>query len=797
MYRFFLSAAAAGLLLSACASGAYAQESDAGEIIVTARKREESILKVPVIATAIGEERLDRLAVTDFTDLPKLVPGLNLGQGIAATGTSVSIRGVGTSAPDAGLDQSVSLNVDGMQITHGLAFQSALFDVQQIEVLRGPQALFYGKSSPGGVVSLRSADPTDTTEIMARLGYEFVGREQRGELVVSGPLGDTLKARIAGFYAEGDGYFKNDAVAAPGTGAVTPKHRREPQPRNFMVRGTLLWDPSPQFSARLKANIVRDKAINAEGNQLKVCPDGLNSTVGIPFLVGDDCKLNRHLSVVYMDPANFPGIINNGVPFIENKQEYGSLELRYDLNDALTLNSTTGYYHLRSDSLVNSSGTKKAGAGFSGWGTFRRRDFTQEVRLNSDFDGPLNFTLGGLYQEGRLSRRSQNRGNSAYGAQIAAIRRDDIVGIDVEAWSAFGQLRWKLHEQLELAAGARWSDEKRSVDTFNFLTNAPIPLARNKISSDNVSPEFTLTYTPTDDLTLFASYKRAYKSGSFTIAAVPAANSDISFGDERVEGGEVGVKARLADRQVYLNLAGYDYRYRGLQVGAIDSVTSTGQPSTRTLNAGSARTYGIDFDVSYRPRGIEGLNLFAAVNWNKGRYKSLKNVPCWAGQTIALGCDTIRNNLTGLFTAQDLSGSVLLRAPKVQANFGFDYEMPVGRFKLALGSSNQYSSRYTTFLAKNYPGDGVYQGSYLRSDASIALRGADDRWEVALIGKNIGDKIIAGACSASNAQNAQIFGGQTTGGASSGAAGLGEVTCFAERGRSVWLRVTLRPLAGR
>ena len=122
----------------------------------------------------------------------------------------------------------------------------------------------------------------------------------------------------------------------------------------------------------------------------------------------------------------------------------------------------------------------------------------------------------------------------------------------------------------------------------------------------------------------------------------------------------------------------------------------------------------------------------------------------WAGQTIALGCDTIRNNLTGLFTAQDLSGSVLLRAPKVQANFGFDYEMPVGRFKLALGSSNQYSSRYTTFLAKNYPGDRVYQGSYLRSDASIALRGADDRWEVALIGKNIGDKIIAGACSASS-----------------------------------------------
>src|SRR5690606_17741141 len=130
MYRFFLSAAIVGILLPPFTVDARAQEADAGEIIVTARKREESILKVPVIATAIAQERLDRLAVTDFTDLPKLVPGLNMGQGIAGVGTSVSIRGVGTSAPDAGLDQSVSLNVDGMQITHGLAFQSGMFDVQ-------------------------------------------------------------------------------------------------------------------------------------------------------------------------------------------------------------------------------------------------------------------------------------------------------------------------------------------------------------------------------------------------------------------------------------------------------------------------------------------------------------------------------------------------------------------------------------------------------------------------------------------------------------------------------------------
>jgi iron complex outermembrane receptor protein len=647
------------------------------------------------------------------------------------------------------------------------------------------------------VISLRTADPTDEFELMGRVGYEFEGREQRGELVVSGPVSDTLKARLAGYYDWGDGYFINDAVATPGTGAVTPTNRREPQPRSYMVRGTILWNPSDRLSARFKANLVRDRMINAEGNQLRTCQDGLVSTGGIPFLVGDDCKVNRHIAVVYMNPANFPGIIHKGVPFTNNKQEYGTLELHYDLSDALTLDSTTGYYHLRSDNLVNSTGTKSAGAGFSGWGTFRRRDLTQEVRLNSDFASPLNFTLGALYQDGKLSRHSLNRGNSAYGPQIGAIRRDDITGFDIEAWSVFGQLRWKIVPQLELAGGARWSHEERSAFTFNFLTNAPIPLAKDKISTSNVSPELTLTYTPTDDITLFSSYKQAHKSGSFTIAAIPTANGDISFGDEKVEGVEVGLKARLLDRQVFINLAGYDYRYHGLQVGAVDTVTSTGQPSTRTLNAGSARTYGIDFDVNFRPRAVDGLSLFAAVNWNRGRYKSLKNVPCWAGQTVALGCDTVLNTVTGLYTAQDLSGAPLLRAPRVQANFGFDYEIPVGDYKLTLGSSSQYSSRFTTFLSKNYPGNAIYQGSFIRTDASLALGGSDDRWEVALIGKNITDKVTAGNCSPSNAQNGLIFGGQTTGGTTSGPAGFGEVSCFAERGRSVWLRITLRPNAGR
>src|ERR1700733_14800624 len=170
------------------------------EVIVSARKRQESILNVPVIEQAISQDRLDRLQVTELTDLPKIVPGLNLGHSLLSIGTLVSIRGVGTASQDPGVDQSVSLNIDGLSLGNGLAFSSGLFDLGQIEVLKGPQALFYGKSSPGGVISLRTADPTDRFELSGTEAYDIESITPREELVVSGPISDSLKMRLAGMY---------------------------------------------------------------------------------------------------------------------------------------------------------------------------------------------------------------------------------------------------------------------------------------------------------------------------------------------------------------------------------------------------------------------------------------------------------------------------------------------------------------------------------------------------------------------------------------------------------------------
>jgi iron complex outermembrane receptor protein len=762
------------------------------EIIVLARKRNESLLKVPVVITAIPQQTIERLQVTAIDDLPKLVPGLTIGRGPLAIGALVSLRGVGTSQQDPTIDQSVSLNIDGLSLAQGLAFASGMFDVAQVEVLKGPQALFYGKSSPGGVIVLRTADPTDEVEMQARLGYEFEAREKAVEAILSGPLSDGLKARFAARYASADGYFRNEGVAIPGTGAADPLYSRVSRSRGYHLRGTLLWEPNSDWRVRLKANLVRDFANDSDQRQYTSCPEGTEQPVApiaVSFIAGDDCKLNRTLRSVYHDPVNFPGIIHNGVPFLRVKQRYGTLDVEHRLTPDLTVNATTGLYRLRSISLTNTHGSTALGPTLGISAFYDRDEFTQELRMNSDFAGSLNFSAGGFYQNASFDDGVTIQGNTAYG--LGGFASNGYTHVGIKSFSLFGQARWKIVPKLEIALGARWTDERRRQKPFDLLQDQPIPVAVNRIQTDNLSPELTLSYMPSDTLTLFASLKQAYKSGSFGAGTVPTPGADNSFKDEKVRGGEAGLKTRLLGGSLQANLAGYYYKYTGLQVGAIEPADG-GILTIKVVNAGAARTYGLDFDANYRPGGIDGLSFNGGVNYNNGRYTRLDNVPCWSGQTIALGCNLLPDENTGLFTAQDLSGTPLIRAPKWQATFGFNYDLPVGNdMTLGITNSNRYSSRYATFLATGRPNDDNYQKAFFQSDVSLALRGERDRWEVALIGTNVTDEITAGNCSPSNAQGGLIF-GDLTGGDAPGGSGLAEVSCNSQRGRSVWLRLTIR-----
>ena len=424
-----LAASLAGLLVSpaqaqaqeqadaqqAHAQARQGQADELDEVTVTARKRQESILNVPVIEQALPQQQLENLQVTDMTDLPKLVPGLNFGHSLLSIGTLVSIRGIGTASQDPGVDQSVSLNIDGLTLGNGLAYSSGLFDLGSIEVLKGPQALFYGKSSPGGVIAIHTADPTDRFELIGRGEYEFESANPRGELIVSGPVSDTLKLRLATMYSAADGYFNNVATALPGTGAVGPTANHAPDSTDYIIRGTALWDPFSQFTARLKVNFVHDRAIDADTFECTDSPSGTAAITGFPpFLGGYPCDgLSRTLRLVFLNPANFPGVLNGGVPFLQTNQAYGTLDLNYRLTDSQTLTSTTSYYNLSSQSMVNPSQSEYAGPFIAVNNRFHRREITEEVRVNSDFKGPVNYTAGALYEDGNLADHVTVLGNKA------------------------------------------------------------------------------------------------------------------------------------------------------------------------------------------------------------------------------------------------------------------------------------------------------------------------------------------------------------------------------------------------
>ncbi len=775
------------------------------DIIVMARKRQELVLKVPVVATVLTAEAMDRQQVTSITDITEQVAGLQVGSNVLSVGTQISLRGVGTSAIDAGIDQSVSLNIDGLQFSQGATYSVGMFDMAQVEVLKGPQALFFGKNSPGGVIAIRTADPGDEVEVIARASYGFESVEKRGELIVSAPLGDTLGVRLAGMYSDSDGYFFNRATALPGTGAKTPTTTRYNGTEEYILRGTLMWKPVPEFSARLKINHTEREVIGG-ASSMGGCPDGTAAVIGIPFInPNDDCRVDRTVYLVDIDPAAFPEVRNDGVPFVKSRTTFGTLEMNYDATDKLTITSTTGYYHTVFDGLLNGTNTGFAGTPLIADNRFKRRDFTQEIRLDLDFDGPLNFLLGGYYQDARVSNRVWVGGNIIQFQNPAfATLVSGVNDVSIKAKSVFGQLRWRPVETLEIAAGARYTDEKRHNDPSIASSFAspltPITIAKPTLRSKNWSPELTLTYTPTDDLTLFAALKQGYKSGSFIMTLPPfvppsdcaaPGPCDNSFGDERVRGGEVGLKARLLDRALSLDTAFYYYKYDNLQVGA-NEVSSGGLPVLRTINAATSNVYGIDLQATYRPPSVDGLTARMAVNWNHARFSSFPNAPCSGGQRIVDGCNRSFNPATGQFQAQDLSGLPLPKAADWTATGGFDYETMLSKFRLRAGMNGQYSSKFLNNLGRR---DDFFQPAFFKLNANIGIGSENGSWQLDLIGNNLTNKFIAGACAQFSAQTGQIFLAPETGTNSRNIAGIDELACTPEKGREVFLRLTLRPTA--
>ncbi|MFN3863177.1 MAG: TonB-dependent receptor [Erythrobacter sp.] len=721
-------------------------------IIVQARRQNETLQEVPVTVTAIGGETLTRYNIDQVADVTSRVPTLNVQVGGSGSGGQLSLRGVGSSNISAAFDSAVALEYDGVIVSSMRLVQAGFFDVEQIDVLRGPQSLFFGKSATAGVLSLRSANPTSDWEVGMRGSYEF---EEKGYLLsgyISGPISDTLGVRLAAQFNDIDEFQK----LQPGTPAVN----QERGLTDLIVRGTLDWQPSDRFSANLKVQYTKNENDGAIGTAEINC--GANGVADAVFLLGGAIRIPAGYNCNTRDQRYFlpdaapqlaPGVPTpsraagrNGVPFGETEIWFGRLQFDLDLSDTLKLTSVSGLLDMDAvdfDCYAYGGvfpGGVPGGAGCSD-PINALEQYTQELRLTSDFDGPFNFMLGAFYED-----RTFIFDTAQQAVNISFLGRDPVTGFSydydkihttkTEALSFFGSVIIDLTDKLELSGGVRWTDEKKvqtiAVPYVHTFLQGPAFVRSGffsgpiNFSDDNFSPEATLRYQATDDLNIFASFKTGFKSGGIDNSALPSNSlsqaalsgdfSSLIYDSEKAIGGEIGFKSQWADRSVTLNATAFYYVFKDLQVQNFNAVTI----QFVTSNAGELTTKGIDLETRWITP-VDGLTLSANLSYLDSEYTDTFVQP--------LGISTV-----------DLKGRRGSQAPEWAGNFAVDWAIPLSdSLELFLSGNAAYNDGYIT--DESTLNDYV-QPSFWLLDANVAIGHPDGKWKLSLIAQNLTDEIF-------------------------------------------------------
>lgn len=730
---------------------ATAPSATAEDIIVTARRRDERLLDAPVAITAVSGAKLDQYRITTVSDLGSQVPSLIAGKASSGSSSSIFLRGVGSTALSAGFDQSVSFVIDGLAMSRGREISLPQFDIQRVEVLKGPQALFFGKNTTGGLISIVSNGPTDHFEVGLHGGYGFEARDRYIDGYVSGPISDTLSARLAGRYSKSDGAFTNTAADTytnyiPGQVRTRTDDRRGGA-ESVGVRGTIDWHPTDAIKFELKGGYssVQDKGPTDIIERL--CGGGRTTPLpanGLPPSPNADCTVNGR-----SDQSNIPvQVAQTNYRYARNGGLYGDFTSQYAIltgnitSDPFDVTTITGFYHFRQYDLNNVSGEGYP-AGFSELSDFKQ--YSEELRFQSKFEGPFNILTGLYYAHGEMVFNTD-----AYVVPIpldtttntyVTFKRND--GFTSDSMSGFAQGTLNIGRKIELSGGARYSLEARNSYQQSLPAAAALAAAfpanvriDDRYRDHNLSPEATLRYKPNADTTLYAAYKQGFKSGGFNISQsiVPGADDASGrFGSEKAKGGEIGLRTLLFARRLSVNITAYDYDYTDLQVQFFDP-TTLGQVAG---NAGKLTTRGVEGDFNLRVPGVSGLSFRGAGAYNDAKFHNFIGA-CYSGQTIAGGCNL--QFAAGAFNAQDYEGRTAPKAPHFSGRLGATIETAaISGWHAALNGDVSYTSKYNFSDALN---PDAVQKAYAKVDASLKLFAPDNRYSISIIGRNLTNRLV-------------------------------------------------------
>ena len=671
------------------------------EIIVTVQKRAQNIQDIPVAVTALSGEQLVEYGITDMFDLQQSAPGLIVGQSQTATTANFSVRGIGTSSQNFGLEPSVGLYVDGVYRTRQSSLINELADLDRVEVLRGPQGTLFGRNSSAGAVLLNTVAPSHETDGYLELGYGNLDLFSANGAFGGSLVEDVLAVRLTGFLTSRDGFV--DALGE-GKNLLNDRDR-------YGGRAQLLYTPTEDISLRVILDYAEIDEVCCAAATFR---NNYFSSTGQP---GSDALLTA-LGVPLANEDQFTDYVvhMNRLPVSQNKDSGVSAELNWDLASGHRLTAISAYrtFNTTDDADVDFN----AAAIADRYNRGESEMFSQELRLSGS-QGRVDYLAGAYYFNQNLNSWTTTtpgaafeafvtNGNPDLGAIINTVnllsaltgglipppgpavppggRSLDVMLQDHEAWALFGQVDVRLHDQWAVSAGLRYTDEKKRLNGMFFqdtagpppdftaigtnlvLANlglapldpallaqlaypgwgfylvpvfAPRPDVDETLKDDQVTWNARLSWTPNDDLLLYAGYATGFKSGGTNTDRIPAAFSQV-FGAEKSDSFEAGLKLALPEQHLRVNLA---LHYTTIEDFQSNAFTGTG---FNLRNAGELEARGGELEVAWAP--LPGLRLSGAYIYNDTEFKDFEQANCWVATPFQSGApDPGRRNPGDVF----------------------------------------------------------------------------------------------------------------------------------------------------
>jgi iron complex outermembrane receptor protein len=620
------------------------------EIIVTANKREASLQDTPLAISAIGGGAMEERGIDDVSNLQSYVPNLRVGQ--EQDGVKITLRGIGIQGTSSITDNGVAFYQDNFYLSRPAGGSAVFYDVNRVEVLRGPQGTLYGRNATGGVINVISNEPT-TRGFEGEVGASYGSRnlwEVRGWL--NAPLGDVAAARISAVYTEEDGYVKNlsgpDLYGSNG---------------DLTVRGQIKVGDVDSVELLLYGLYSKLKG-SGTANQF------LTRNIGGP---GPTQALLRTLPPLITDPLvsdiDAPAFLNveTKLAFARLRKDFGGVEAYLQVGRMWqdTSNQQDFDGSPVDVSIFNKTQDNKA--------------TSVEARLSSTGDGPFSWILGGYYfdEETYIQRRVRLKGLTPGGIiSLPDFLLDEFGNSSTIA--GFASLTYALSDAFRVTGGIRYTEDKkdgRKITLGNFgqpfppdLPNAQFPA---DVKFDKVTWKVGLEYDVSPDVFAYASVSNGYKAGGFNLSS-----DGRPYNPETITAYEAGIKSDLFDRTARVNVDAFYYDYTDLQLTTLGVAADGVTPGQFTTNAAASTIWGVELDTQWEL--TPGFLFTAGYSYIDATFDEYVN----------------RDPLAGPGPALDLAGNRLPFVSKHTVNLGLQYETTLGSGTLTLAANTNFHSDF-------------------------------------------------------------------------------------------------------